>query len=425
MSQPNSPRGRGIAYVEGDASAVEQRGRDIKELGDGMIASAALLQRVADAQDGQQGKAVDKLREVVGDSHGLLKQAGQLYAPTGPILEAYGSSLGSVQPLIRLRVDNCTTYWDEYVALPGSVDPRGTGGAGQPEADSPEAETQADQDAAKLAAYELWEDEAVRFDGHYDTWEDAFELAAGQIGDVLDGKVEDGFWDHVDKFVEWVQFALAIAGIVLAVLAIVIGGPIIAALAAIVAIATLAFTLYQFIRGDKGGWDLALAVIGVIPFGKIGMLWNKGGASTFLKSTIKNFDPGTYKKGLEGFTEVMSSSNKWKTFVSGGDGILSMPKGERGLSIFTGLVMGKSETQLTDMFTQHFTNLSGSRTLVRVLTAPLSFTGFTIEMLHAIPGQALKYNSWFSTVTGGTSWQKQVKIPDTLIGDIPILDVIW
>lgn len=425
MSQPSSPRGRGIEPVEGDPSAIESRGRTIKQLGDDMVASAALLQRVADAQDGQQGKAVDKLREVVGDSYELLDQAGKLYAPTGPIIEAYGIALGDVQPTIQTRVDNCSSYWSAYLALPGSTTPRGLDGPGQPEADSPEAEAQAEEDAAKLAAYERWRDEAALFDSAYDTWEDAFDTAASQIGDVLEDKVEDGFWDYVDKFVEWVQFGLAIAGIVLAVLAIVIGGPIIAALAALVAVAALVLTLYQYIRGDKGGWDVALAVIGVIPVGKLGMLWNKGGAQTFLKTAVKNFDPGTYSKGIEAFGDVMSSGSKWKAFVAGGDGILSVPKGERGVSMLTGLLFGKSGPQFGDMFKQHFTNLAGEPLLVKIVASPLALGGFALEAMHAGPGQMLKYNSWFSTITGGTSWQKSVTIPDTPIGDIPILDVIW
>lgn len=425
MSQPNSPRGRGIEPVEGDPSAIEGRGREIAQLGEAMVASARLLQRVADAQDGQQGKAVDKLREVVGDSHELLAQAGQMYAPTGPVIEAYGIALGDVQPTIRARVDNCASYWAAYVSLPGSVAPRGTDGPGQPEADSPEAEAQAAQDAAKLAAYERWEEEAARFDSAYDTWEDAFDTAADRIGDVLEDKVEDGFWDHVDKFIEGVQFVLAIAGIVLAVLAIVIGGPIIAALAALVAVFALVLTLYQFFRGDKGGWDVAMSVINVIPVGKLGMLWNKGGAKTFLTSAVKSFDPGTYKKGIDAFGDVMASGSKWKAFVEGGDGILSVPKGQRGLDVLTGLLMGKSTTQMDDLLVQHFTNLSGQPLLVKVLGAPLALGGATFEIVHAVGVQGFRYNSWYSTLTGGTSWQKSVTVPDTPIGDIPILDLIW
>ena len=34
MSQPSSPRGRGIEPVEGDPAAIERRGRTIKQLGD-------------------------------------------------------------------------------------------------------------------------------------------------------------------------------------------------------------------------------------------------------------------------------------------------------------------------------------------------------------------------------------------------------
>ncbi len=425
MSQPNSPRGRDIRYVEGDPDAVVARGIDITTLGDQMIASADLLQRVAEAQDGQHGKAVDKLRDVVGDSYELLRTAGHMYRPTGPIIRDYGIALREVQPTIRTRVDSCSSLWSTYASLPGAVEPRGTDGPGQPEAGSAEAELQAEQDAAKRAALEAWEAEASAYDASFDTWESAFTSAANQIGDVLDDAVKDGFWDYVDKAVEWAQTVLAIAGIALAVLGMIIGGPIIAALAAIVAVVTLALTIYQAIRGDKGGWDVAMAVVGVIPIGKLGMLWNKGGAATFAKTALKSFDPATYKAGSSALGEVMRSGSKWSTFMAQGDGILSMAKGERGISVLTSLVFGKTSDGTAEMFTQHFKNLAGERLLTKVVAAPFAFGGAVFELAYTPFAQAVKYNGWWATLTGGESWKKQAVIPDTPIGDIPILDVFF
>lgn len=427
MSQPSSPRGRDIRYVDGDPDAIVARGIDITTLGSRMIASADLLQSVAEAQDGQYGKSIDKLREVVGDSYELLRSAGRMYQPTGPIIRDYGIALRELQPTIRTRVDSCGSLWSTYVSLPGAVDGRGTDGPGQPEAGSPEAELQAEQDAAKRAALEAWELEAGAYDSSYDSWESAFETAANQIGDVLEGAVEDGFWDYVDQAVEWAQTALAWAGIALAVLGMIIGGPIIAALAAIVAVTALVLTIYQAIRGDKGGWDVAMAVVNVIPLGKLGMLWNKGGASTFAQATVKNFDPATYSSAKTAIGEVLAApgGQRWSAFLAQGDGILSAAKGERGVSALTSLVFGKSEQGVVDMFTQHFTNLRGERLLTRVITAPLSFGGAVFELTYTPAAQVVKYNSWFGTITGTDPWKKTVVVPDTPIGDIPILDVFF
>lgn len=152
------------------------------------------------------------------------------------------------------------------------VPPGRTAGLERPRGRQPEAEAQADADRAKQAAYDAWLEEANAFDAEYDTWEAAFERAASNVGEVLDGSIEDGFWDKVDGFVAGTLEVLKWVGLALAIAAIIVGGPLIAALSAIVAIATLALTIYQKARGDTGWKEVILATIGVIPFGSLGKM---------------------------------------------------------------------------------------------------------------------------------------------------------
>ncbi len=63
---------------------------------------------------------------------------------------------------------------------------------------------------------------------------------------------------------------LAVAGLVLAVLVLVVGGPIVALLALTVGVLTLVGTLWQYSRGDASLLDVGIAVLGVIPFGALG-----------------------------------------------------------------------------------------------------------------------------------------------------------
>lgn len=349
-----SPKGRWIAEVEGDPDAIKKRGTEIEELGRMMSDSATILKGLADGTDGLQGKAAVKLREGVGDVHGTLKEAGELYTPTGPVVRAYGVALAVDQPAINGHVANARTLWETYMSLPGSVDARGTGGLFQPEEGSPEAEQQADEDAAKLAAYEAWEDEARRFDADYDSWESAFDTAASNVGDALAGKIKDSFWDDLDGFVAGALKVLAVVGLVLAVVGLVIGGPIIAALAAIVAVATLALTIYQYARGDATKLDLALAIVGVIPFGSLGKLaQGKSGMLSFAGDIAGGaFKPSTYSAamgqmrtlsmasrfaggGFQGFRAGVSTF--WQLNGSGVGGFVTKLMTGKGLDDFTTL----------------------------------------------------------------------------------------
>lgn len=291
-----SPKGRPITELEGDPGTIQTRGDEIEELGAMMTDSAAILQGLAAGTDGLKGKAAEQLREGVGDVHDRLREAGALYTPTGPIVRAYGVALAEDQPAVNGHVARCRTLWESFVSLPGSVEPRGVGGWLQPDSDSPEAEQQQQEDAAKLAAYEAWETEATAFDEDYDSWETAFERAAREIDDTLAGKIKDSRWDDLDGFVAGALTVLAVVGLVLAVVGLVIGGPILAALAAVVALATLVMTAYQYVRDDASKLDLALAIVGVFPFGSMGKLaQGKSGLFSFAGDFASGaFKPSTY-----------------------------------------------------------------------------------------------------------------------------------
>lgn len=279
----HSPRGRAIEPLTGDASPIISRGNAITDLGERMITSAALLKTIADGASGQKGLAVDKLQEVVGDCYEELDLAGQRYKPTGPVLVTYGHALSDLQPKISSAVSNCETDWETYLSQRGAASSAKPGfrlpDLTEPSDEVKQARQDADDDYADAqgaadAAYEAWKTEAEAFDTHYDTWEDAFDKAAGDIGDATDGGISDSKWDDLDGFVAGALEVLKWVGLALAVLAIIIGGPFIAALAAIVAIATLLLTIYSFARGNSSGVDLAFAIIGVIPFGSMGKLFS-------------------------------------------------------------------------------------------------------------------------------------------------------
>src|SRR5690554_2367332 len=117
----SSPKGRDIGPLYGNAASIVSRGNAITTLGDQMITSAAMLESIADGASGQEGLAVEKLQEVVGDCYEELKLAGERYQPTGPVLVTYGTVIAEVQPLIRTVVQNCEEAWETYQTRQSAV----------------------------------------------------------------------------------------------------------------------------------------------------------------------------------------------------------------------------------------------------------------------------------------------------------------
>ncbi|WP_344339891.1 hypothetical protein [Agrococcus versicolor] len=287
-----SPGNRDIEKVSGEADVIMERGTQIETLGQLMASSASELEDIATGTTTLRGKAVDKLKEGIGEAYVELRNVAQMYEPTGPVVHAYGVALDDLKPKINTHVDTCETLWSTYDSLPGDREGRGTGGLFGPDEGSPEAAEQKAEDDAKQEAYEAWETEAGLFDDDYEDWEAAFDLAAERVGTILDGSLKDSKWDMLDGFVADMLTVLKWVGIAVAVLGMIIGGPFLAALGAILALATLALTVYQVLRDDAGLTELAFAIVGVIPFGSIG----KGGGA-FLDDMLGGFPKG----GLSGF----------------------------------------------------------------------------------------------------------------------------
>ncbi|WP_406029840.1 hypothetical protein OG801_16490 [Nocardioides sp. NBC_00163] len=271
----SSPKGREIKTVEGNPSGVIERGNAIERLGEMMSSCADELAMIAahDLANGEMdGKAVEKLQEKIGDSHGTLREASQLYRPVGPIIAKYGEELQQWQPLIRSQVDTCQDLWAKFDSMEGA--PTHLPGAG-PKEGSPEAQQEEDAEEAKDQARKDWENAAETWDGYYDSWEDAYDAAVSGIGNEMSGKIEDGFWEVLDDIIA----VLEIVAMVLFVAALFIAGPLAAIAMAVSALVLLARTI-QFCAGKCSIVDLGLAVLDVIPFGKFGKMADAVGALT-------------------------------------------------------------------------------------------------------------------------------------------------
>jgi hypothetical protein len=265
-----------IDKLRGDADAVKERGQQIVDLGDDMANAWRLISRLVDNGTEMEGQSIDKLRELCEKVSSDLSEASELYAAVGPHIRTYGTELASSQAVIDPLVMKLRDLWEEYYQLSRDAD-TAEGAVPRKPDDDAEADEQSAYDTASANADEKrglasskkseWDGVAAQYDDAWDDWFDAFDLAAKNIKEGVSGKIEDSWQDDVRGTLDFLANVLAVAGIVLAVLAIVVGGPIIAALAAIVAVATLAVALTRKLAFDDGSWlDVAFGVLGVIPF---------------------------------------------------------------------------------------------------------------------------------------------------------------
>lgn len=260
-----SPKGREIEHLTGDSAVIVDRGNKIEELGIQMSEAATVLEQIATGElaDGQmQGKAVAELQDKIGSSYETLREASELYTPVGPLIAAYGKSLGEIQDKMRPLVDSCTDKWAAYEALPGDREEDDTEGQ------------------AKETAYNEWQDDAESWDAQYDTWDEAYELAVSGIGNEMAGSIKDGFWEifgFLINILEAIAMVFMIAGLFLGGIVAVIGF----ALGALVLIGKIV----QASAGKATVTDVLLAVLAILPFGKLGQIgkaWGqlgKGAAS--------------------------------------------------------------------------------------------------------------------------------------------------
>lgn len=270
---PESPKGREIERLEGDGSAIVMRGSAIESLGERMLQAANTLQLIADGQVGK-GESLDEIKEQSADVHADLKKAGERYQPSGKVLRTYGEALIQVKASLNAAVDDCESEWETVRTRAASVDEAGDVPAGEDGSTTARDDAKEGAEGSLTTAKSEWEAAARRFDGHYDTWDDAYTDAVDGLRDVNEDGVKDGFWDNALPFFEALVKVMEWATLVLLIAALIVGGPLIAVLATIVAIVALLGTIVLFAKGRKDGKDLALAIVGVIPFGKLAKLGN-------------------------------------------------------------------------------------------------------------------------------------------------------
>ncbi|WP_347754544.1 hypothetical protein [Agrococcus sp. ProA11] len=403
---PYTPRSRQIVEFQQDGGEIVDVAKEITDLAEYMTSAAGIMESLANGSDGQQGQAVDKLRDKVGDAHVQLSLAAKLYMPIGDALMAYGTEVdGTINAQINTRHESAQEKWTTYASLPGDREGRTYFlGIGEPEAGSPEAEQHEAEDAAKRQAWNDWIDAAESYDAAYDTWESAWNSAVDRLDDGFSDDLKDSRWEKFKEGLGDVLEVLKWAGLVVGILALVIGGPILAAIAAAIAVIALIGTLILAFAGDRSWGDVSWAVVDVVPVGKLGKLFQAGEKMKFVKEMGKNFRPSTYSDGISALKKFPTEG--WGKGASRGllDGT-------------TGLLTGKNSAGWKAMWNDNM-DISAWREAAnpglmdRVGERMIRFGGTMYEGAFTFTNNVFKVQDWGTTISNGmtgqddTSWRK-------------------
>ena len=293
MSELRTHRGHRVEVLEGDAHGVIARGNEIEDLGEQMIGAADILREVGGGATEERGRSIEKIRSEVGDVHEELRKAGERYKPTGTVMKTYGSKLADVQAAMRTIVTDAADAKAKLDSKRAAAATAASTAENAPEIDHAdpaavernrqleEAATNA-QGAVDSAQGDLDAQYAL-FETQWDTWDEAYETALQGIKDATEGNVSDNWSDNIAGIVEVTLQVLGWVGLALAIAALIIGGPLIAMIAAIVGLVALIGTIFLYAKGRRGLGDVAWAIVGVLPFGKLGKLFQSGKRLTGLK----------------------------------------------------------------------------------------------------------------------------------------------
>lgn len=255
---PTPERGNEIREISGDAAAIISRGRTMQSLGDRMQRAANTLQHLADGTVGK-GLSIEQLRSDAEDVHSDLKTAGIRYSPSGAAVKAYGEALDDAQTALRPIISDCEALWEVVQSASSAL------------AGADEEGEDAKQSAFDTAVAE-WEAAARSYDGPYEAWDAAYETARDGLEEANESGVEDSRWDDFVGALDTFVTILGWVGVALVVVALVIGGPIVAAIALVVGVVALLGTIILAVEGRKTGTDVAFAALSIVPFGKLAKL---------------------------------------------------------------------------------------------------------------------------------------------------------
>lgn len=274
---PKTPGRREVREIDGSPDQIATHATKIAELGEKMSRAARTLELFADGTVGK-GKSFEAIREQAKEVHDDLATAAKRYLPSGETLAEYSRKLSTAQGETGWRVSGAERTWEEVRTASSALS---GASAEKSEWDRNErndveqtgtAPTDDSEQAAFDTAVENWEYYWSAYDAPAETWENAYDAACAGLEKVNADGVSDSFWDNSMPFVEAMLTVLMVVGIILLVVAFVVTGPLALLAGVLAAVAGVLSLLGEIakLNAGRGDWQsVALAAIGIIPFGKL------------------------------------------------------------------------------------------------------------------------------------------------------------
>jgi len=266
-----------LAELDGSPDAIEAAGNHYIDIGARMSQTADELQKLGDGEK-YTAKSLDKVRESARELHGELRKVGERYEKTGPVLVTYAGALRTarntaVDPLVDKIVAAHRAHVDAVEAREAAqdtVDDNNTTWIWEDEAtDEQKAAANgalADARTAESTAAGTLEGLWQSFESGFANWDKAYDDAVGGIEDAMEASgVDDSWWEDL---LDGIATVATVVGTIAVIAALVIGGPIFLAIAAVASIVALAAHCIMMAAGSKRvSWtDIAFDAIGVLPF---------------------------------------------------------------------------------------------------------------------------------------------------------------
>lgn len=321
MADLATPAGRTIIKLAGNPDGLADSATTLKDMGETVTQVCRTLTRI-DKGEGSRSDRVDMLKEHAGKCAKEMGKVQEIYSKTGIAIAEYQIHLDDdvsktktihqtavdLLPKVNAAEENLRTAQTQQSSLQNTEPDPNADQQKVAKEHQDAADAVTDASGALTRLREQLDELKTQFDDAARDLDDAAKVAKSKIREAIDNSpAKDSFWDNISSILKVLKTILEIAAIVVAIVGIFCTGGLILMIGAAIAGATLLVDAMLMKSGRASWGDIAMDIVGVVPFGKVlkgakagykaangasraGKIW--GGAKGGLKTTVKSLNEG-------------------------------------------------------------------------------------------------------------------------------------